>query len=140
MAAAAARVPLIVHTIHIAPFVAVGGARRRFYVEAERACAGLGHLLIAVSRGMQRAYLDAAVGDGVAIPVIHSGMALEKFETDPAAARALVGDAHLEAQRAVTELRNLALDEPDRLVLRDQPSQVPQREPRGRPPRRTPWG
>jgi signal transduction histidine kinase len=36
------------------------------------------------------------------------GMALEKFETDPDAARALVGDAHLEAQRAVTELRNLA--------------------------------
>jgi signal transduction histidine kinase len=36
------------------------------------------------------------------------GMALEKFEIDPDAARALVGDAHLEAQRAVTELRNLA--------------------------------
>ena len=36
------------------------------------------------------------------------GMALEKFETDPDTARALVGDAHLEAQRAVTELRNLA--------------------------------
>jgi signal transduction histidine kinase len=36
------------------------------------------------------------------------GMALEKFETDPDAARALVGDAHLEAQRAVAELRSLA--------------------------------
>ena len=36
------------------------------------------------------------------------GMALEKFETDPAAARALVGDAHQELQKAVGELRNLA--------------------------------
>jgi signal transduction histidine kinase len=35
-------------------------------------------------------------------------MALEKFETDPDAARELVGDAHKEAQRAVGELRNLA--------------------------------
>jgi signal transduction histidine kinase len=36
------------------------------------------------------------------------GMALEKFESDPDAARALVGDAHLEVQRAIAELRNLA--------------------------------
>jgi signal transduction histidine kinase len=35
-------------------------------------------------------------------------MALEKFETDPDAARELVDDAHREAQRAVAELRNLA--------------------------------
>jgi signal transduction histidine kinase len=36
------------------------------------------------------------------------GMALEKFETDPDAARDLVGDAHQELQRAIAELRNLA--------------------------------
>jgi signal transduction histidine kinase len=36
------------------------------------------------------------------------GMALEKFESDPDAARGLVGDAHRELQRAVAELRNLA--------------------------------
>lgn len=36
------------------------------------------------------------------------GMALEKFETDPDAARELVGDAHQELQRAIAELRNLA--------------------------------
>jgi signal transduction histidine kinase len=35
-------------------------------------------------------------------------MALEKFESDPQAARELVGDAHRESQRAVAELRNLA--------------------------------
>jgi signal transduction histidine kinase len=36
------------------------------------------------------------------------GMALEKFESDPDTARALVGDAHAELQRAIAELRNLA--------------------------------
>jgi signal transduction histidine kinase len=36
------------------------------------------------------------------------GMALEKFDSDPAAARGLVGDAHAELQRAIAELRNLA--------------------------------
>jgi signal transduction histidine kinase len=36
------------------------------------------------------------------------GMALEKFDTDPAAARDLLGGAHQELQRAVAELRNLA--------------------------------
>jgi signal transduction histidine kinase len=36
------------------------------------------------------------------------GMALEKFDTDPDAARDLVGDAHQELQRAIAELRSLA--------------------------------
>lgn len=36
------------------------------------------------------------------------GMALEKFDSDPEAARDLVGDAHQELQRAIAELRNLA--------------------------------
>jgi signal transduction histidine kinase len=36
------------------------------------------------------------------------GMAMEKFDSDPDAARALVGDAHAELQRAIAELRNLA--------------------------------
>jgi signal transduction histidine kinase len=36
------------------------------------------------------------------------GMALDKFEDDPDGAKALVGDAHEELQRAIVELRNLA--------------------------------
>jgi signal transduction histidine kinase len=36
------------------------------------------------------------------------GMALEKFDSDPDAARGLVGDAHAELQRAIAELRDLA--------------------------------
>lgn len=79
VAAAVARVPLIVHTIHIAPFVAVSGGQRLLYLDAERACARFTHLLIAVSRGMQQAYLDAGIGGGVPIQVIHSGMPLDRF-------------------------------------------------------------
>lgn len=79
LAAAVAGVPLIVHTIHIAPFEAVSAGKRRLYIAAEQACARLSHLLIAVSRGMQQAYLDAKVGGGVPITVIHSGMPLDRF-------------------------------------------------------------
>jgi glycosyltransferase involved in cell wall biosynthesis len=79
VAAAVAGVPLIVHTIHIAPFEAVSRGKRRLYIEAERACARISHLLIAVSRGMQQAYLDANIGGDVPIPVIHSGMSLERY-------------------------------------------------------------
>ena len=35
------------------------------------------------------------------------GLALEKFDDDPASARELVGEAHREAQRAIVELRDL---------------------------------
>jgi glycosyltransferase involved in cell wall biosynthesis len=79
LAAAVAGVPLIVHTVHIAPFEAVSSGKRRLYVAAERLCARLSHLLIAVSRGMQQAYLEADIGGRVPIPVIHSGMSLEHF-------------------------------------------------------------
>ena len=79
LAAATARVPLIVHTIHIAPFLAVRGGQRQLYVNSERVCARLTHRLIAVSRGMQQAYLDAGIGGAVPISVIHSGMPLDRF-------------------------------------------------------------
>ena len=79
LAAAVAGVPLIVHTIHIAPFEAVSRRKRRVYLVAERICARITNLLIAVSRGMQQAYLDADIGRSVPIPVIHSGMSLELF-------------------------------------------------------------
>jgi glycosyltransferase involved in cell wall biosynthesis len=79
IAAALAGVPVIVHTIHIAPFEAVNGGKRRFYVAAERICARISNLLIAVSRGMQQAYISAHIGGSVPIPVIHSGMLLEHF-------------------------------------------------------------
>lgn len=93
LAAAAARVPLIVHTIHIAPFVAVSGSRRLLYLDSERVCARFTHLLIAVSRGMQQLYIDANIGGNVPIQVIHSGMPLERFTSavPPADWRSRIG-------------------------------------------------
>lgn len=93
VAAALAGAPLIVHTIHIAPFVGTSGAKRRLFLEAERACARLSHLLIAVSRGMQREYLDAHIGGAVPIPVVHSGMQVERFRSavEPLDWRARIG-------------------------------------------------
>ena len=79
LAAAVARVPLIAHTIHIAPFLAVSGGQRLLYVDSERVCARVSHLLIAVSRGMQQAYLDAHIGGDLPIAVIHSGIPIERF-------------------------------------------------------------
>lgn len=79
VAARLARIRLVVHTVHIAPFLAVGGAKRLAYLTAERACARLSHGLIAVGQGMQEAFLAEKIGQDIAIPVIHSGMPLDRF-------------------------------------------------------------
>ena len=79
MAAARARVPSIVHTVHIAPFVNVRGPRRWAYAAAERWCALRTDLFIAVSEGMRDAYRQAGIGVGRRFEVIHSGMPLAKF-------------------------------------------------------------
>ena len=93
MAAAWAGVPLIVHTIHIAPFVNVTGARRRFYIAAESLCARFTDVLIAVSHGMRDAFLEAGIGARTGIEVIHSGMALDRFTSaaGPVAWRSRIG-------------------------------------------------
>jgi hypothetical protein len=71
----------------------VGEGKRRLYVAAERICARISDLLIAVSRGMQQSYLEAHIGGRVPIPVIHSGMSLELFAqaTAPRDWRARIG-------------------------------------------------
>ena len=79
LAAAAAGVPLVVHTVHIAPFLNVSGARRWLFAAAERLCAKSTHLFVAVSHGMRQAFLDEGIGRADNFHVIHSGMPLEKF-------------------------------------------------------------
>lgn len=93
IAAASSGVPLVVHTIHIAPFLAVGRSKRLLYLGAERLCASLSDLLIAVSRGMQQAFVEEGVGAGVPIPIIHSGMPIDRFvaATPPADWRGRIG-------------------------------------------------
>jgi signal transduction histidine kinase len=65
------------------------------------------HIAMADRRQIERDLHDGAQQRLLTLGMDLS-MALEKFETDPDAARALVGDAHQELQRAVAELRNLA--------------------------------
>ena len=83
---------------------------------------GLSQSKVAVLRETQARTVDVAMADRRQIERdLHDGaqqrllslgmdlgMALEKFESDPDAARGLVGDAHAELQRAIAELRNLA--------------------------------
>lgn len=79
LAAAIARVPAVVHSIHIAPFVNVGGFRRRFYLVAEKLCARVTDLFIPVSIGMRDAYLEEGIGHPDMYDVIYSGMPLARF-------------------------------------------------------------
>ena len=81
LSAAFARVPIIVHTIHIAPFVNVTGIRRTFFIAAEKACAKITDLLIPVSRGMLDAFVERGIGGQAHFEVIHSGMNLASFAT-----------------------------------------------------------
>jgi len=96
----------------------------RGFAAVDRAAArwGLSQSKVVVLRETQARSVDIAMADRRQIERdLHDGaqqrllslgmdlgMALEKFDTDPKAARGLVGDAHAELQRAIAELRNLA--------------------------------
>jgi signal transduction histidine kinase len=96
----------------------------RGFAAVDRAAArwGLSQSKVVVLRETQARSVDIAMADRRQIERdLHDGaqqrllslgmelgMALEKFDSDPAAARGLVGDAHAELQRAIAELRNLA--------------------------------
>lgn len=79
LAAAAAGVPAVIHTIHIAPFINTSGSRRLFYVAGEKLCAHMTDLFIPVSEGMRDAFLSEGIGKADVYDVIHSGMRLEHF-------------------------------------------------------------
>lgn len=79
LAAAAARVPIIVHGVHIVPFVNVGKAQRLVYLAAERAAAKFTDAFIDVSRGMKELCLAERVGREDNHHVIHSGFDLDRF-------------------------------------------------------------
>jgi signal transduction histidine kinase len=62
--------------------------------------------------GLERQRIERNLHDGAQQRLVALAMALgmaqEKFDEDPGAARALVDEAHLEAKRALVELRDLA--------------------------------
>lgn len=80
-AARAAGVPVIVHGVHIVPFINVGTVQRLVYLAAEKAAAAVTHAFIDVSRGMKDVCLEAGVGRPEQHHVIHSGFDLSRFST-----------------------------------------------------------
>ena len=86
LAAASAKVPLIVHGVHILPFLGVGPVEKAAYLWSERGVARLTHGFIHVSEGMRRACLDHRVGTGLPHHVVPSGFDLTRFAAaEPAA-------------------------------------------------------
>lgn len=104
MAAARAQVPMILHGVHILPFLNVGPAKKLAYWGFEKLVAPATDGYIAVSRGMAEANLAAGLGTAATNHVVYSGMNIERFRTarplDPRpAGRWLVIVASLEARK-----------------------------------------
>ena len=78
-AARAARVPAIVHGVHIVPFINVGTLQRLVYLAAEKAAAAVTHAFIDVSRGMRDVCVEAGVGRADQHHIVHSGFDLRRF-------------------------------------------------------------
>ena len=79
LAARAARVPVVVHGVHIVPFVNVGRLETFAYLTAERAVQGMTHAFIDVSPGMRDLCVEAGVGTPKRHHVVPSGFDLSRF-------------------------------------------------------------
>jgi glycosyltransferase involved in cell wall biosynthesis len=85
LAARAASVPVLVHGVHIVPFVNVGRLERYAYLTAERAVQGMTHAFIDVSPAMRDLCVKAGVGAPERHHVVPSGFDLSLFRdaTEP---------------------------------------------------------
>jgi glycosyltransferase involved in cell wall biosynthesis len=79
VAARVVRVPVIIHGVHIVPFINVGFAQRMFYLAAERLVASVTSAFINVSEGMRDICVEARVGTLDRHHVVHSGFEVERF-------------------------------------------------------------
>lgn len=93
VAAWLARVPVIIHGVHIVPFAGVGRVQQAVYIAAERMTALFTDAFISVSRGVRDAYLAERIGAPARHHVVHSGFAIDRFRQPPLPDdwRALVG-------------------------------------------------
>lgn len=80
IAAYLARTKLIVHGVHIVPFVNGGWFERQIYLLAEHITSQFTHAFIDVSQGVRDIYLKYGVGRPDRHHVIHSGFDLSKFK------------------------------------------------------------
>jgi glycosyltransferase involved in cell wall biosynthesis len=81
LAARATRVPVLVHGVHIVPFVNVGRFERYAYLSAERAVQGMTHAFIDVSPAVRDLCVKAGVGAPERHHVVPSGFELSLFRT-----------------------------------------------------------
>ena len=79
LAARAASVPVVVHGVHIVPFVTVGRLETFVYLTAERAVQGMTHAFIDVSPGLRDLCVRAGIGAPERHHVVPSGFDLPRF-------------------------------------------------------------
>lgn len=79
LAARAASVPVVVHGVHIVPFINVGRLERFAYLHAERAVQGMTHAFVDVSAGVRDLCVEAGVGAPARHHVVESGFDLSRF-------------------------------------------------------------
>jgi glycosyltransferase involved in cell wall biosynthesis len=93
LAARLAGAPIIVHGVHILPFVGESAAKRAMYIFAERLLSTVTDAYINVSSGVRDAGLRQGIGSESKHFVAHSGMPLEVFRnaSPPPNWRSLVG-------------------------------------------------
>jgi glycosyltransferase involved in cell wall biosynthesis len=79
VAARRAGVPVIVHSVHILPFLNVSWPRRMLYLALERGVSPATDAYVAVAKGMRDANLAAGLGTAERNFVVYSGMRLSRF-------------------------------------------------------------
>lgn len=83
VAAVFARVPTIVHGVHIAPFVSVGAFEKYTYIAIEKALSLITDAFVDVSAGMKNLYLEYGIGRHDNHFIVHSGFDLRRFQNPP---------------------------------------------------------
>lgn len=81
LAAKYAKVPIILHGVHILPFLNVSAAKRVLYLGMEKHVAPSTDAFIAVAKGMYDANLAAGLGTKDTNHVVYSGMDIERFRS-----------------------------------------------------------
>ncbi|MEM9128223.1 MAG: glycosyltransferase family 4 protein [Pseudomonadota bacterium] len=104
LAACHSGIPIVLHGVHILPFLNVSPTRRVLYLAMERLVAPRTDAFVAVSQGMKDANVSAGLGSVENNFVVYSGMDVERFkhavpiETRPEG-RMLTMVASLEARK-----------------------------------------
>lgn len=81
LAARAAKVPIVIHGVHILPFSNVGLAEKVVYLLAEHVVAPFTDHFIHVSNGTRQAYKVTRVGFNKKHSVVRSGMDIDRFKS-----------------------------------------------------------